>query len=108
MSRQDRRAALNNAERAAVEAQRAAASEAREAALLERSRIARELHDVLGHSLTGIAMQLDLADALATKGRSEEANSAVLRARSIAVDSVTQMREAVHALRDDSQACPKR
>ncbi|MBB4687857.1 sensor histidine kinase [Amycolatopsis jiangsuensis] len=103
MSRQDRAAALVNAERAAVEAQRAAASEAREAALLERNRIARELHDVLGHSLTGIAMQLDLADALATKGRSDEANTAVLRARAIAVDSVTQMREAVHALRDDSR-----
>ncbi|GAA3556212.1 histidine kinase [Amycolatopsis ultiminotia] len=103
MSRKDRAAALENAERAAAEAQRAAASEAREATLLERNRIARELHDVLGHSLTGIAMQLDLADALATNGRSTEANSAVLRARSIAVDSVTQMREAVHALRDDSQ-----
>ncbi|MFF0143829.1 sensor histidine kinase [Amycolatopsis sulphurea] len=104
MSRQDRRDALTNAERAAVEAQRAAASEAREAALLERNRIARELHDVLGHSLTGIAMQLDLADALATRGRSEEANSVVLRTRSIAVDSVTQMRAAVLALRDDSQS----
>ncbi|WP_181772565.1 sensor histidine kinase [Amycolatopsis pittospori] len=93
IARRDRRDALYNAERAAE-------SEAREAALLERTRIARELHDVLGHSLTGIALQLDMADALTTKGRDAEAGDAVRRARSLAVDGIGRMRRAVHELRD--------
>ncbi|MFC3455514.1 sensor histidine kinase [Amycolatopsis speibonae] len=102
IARRDRRDALFNAERAAVEARRAAASESREAALLERTRIARELHDVLGHSLTGIALQLDMADALGTKGRDAEAGDAVRRARSLAVDGIGRMRQAVHELREDA------
>ncbi len=100
IARRDRRNALFNAERAASEARRAAASESREAALLERTRIARELHDVLGHSLTGIALQLDMADALGTKGRDAEAGEAVRRARSLAVDGIGRMRQAVHELRE--------
>ncbi|MBB5856328.1 sensor histidine kinase [Amycolatopsis umgeniensis] len=102
IARRDRRDALFNAERAASEARRAAASESREAALLERTRIARELHDVLGHSLTGIALQLDMADALGTKGRDAEAGDAVRRARSLAVDGIGRMRQAVHELREDA------
>ncbi|OXM47941.1 sensor histidine kinase [Amycolatopsis alba] len=102
IARRDRRDALVNAERAAAEARRAAASESREAALLERTRIARELHDVLGHSLTGIALQLDMADALGTKGRDAEASDAVRRARSLAVDGIGRMRQAVHELREDA------
>jgi signal transduction histidine kinase len=68
ISNRDRRDALRSAQLAAEEAQRATASEAREAALLERGRIAREIHDVLGHSLSGIALQLDMADALRDSG----------------------------------------
>ncbi|MEV7552914.1 histidine kinase [Amycolatopsis sp. NPDC089917] len=102
IARRDRQDALFNAERAAAEARRAAASESREAALLERTRIARELHDVLGHSLTGIALQLDMADALGTKGRDAEAGDAVRRARSLAVDGIGRMRQAVHELREDA------
>lgn len=95
IARRDRRDALLNA-------QRAAASESREAALLERTRIARELHDVLGHSLTGIALQLDMADALTANGRDTEAGAAVRRARSLAVDGIGRMRQAVHELREDA------
>ena len=102
VSRTDRAAALSNAKRAADEARRAAASEAREAALLERGRIARELHDVLGHSLTGIALQLDMADALNENDRRDEATKAMRNARQLAVDSIADMRGAVQALREDT------
>src|SRR5439155_1236579 len=76
-SQRDRIDALRNARLAAEEARRAKESEAREAALIERGRIAREIHDVLGHSLSGIALQLDMADALHDSGRQEEATAAL-------------------------------
>lgn len=101
VSHQERKNALHSARLAAQEARRARESEAREAALLERGRIAREIHDVLGHSLSGIALQLDLADALRQSGRDDEASVAVRRARSLAVDSIGETRRAVHALRED-------
>jgi signal transduction histidine kinase len=98
----DRAAALRNAQQATEQAQRALASESREAALVERGRIAREIHDVLGHSLSGIAVQLDMADALAANDRQEEAFAAVRKARALAVDSISETRRAVHALREDT------
>ncbi|OIV36071.1 two-component sensor histidine kinase [Mangrovactinospora gilvigrisea] len=100
MAARDRHDALTSARRAAEEARRATDSEAREAALLERGRIAREIHDVLGHSLSGIAVQLDLAAALHVRGRDEEAAAAAGRARALAVDSIGETRRAVHALRE--------
>ncbi|HJP74388.1 MAG TPA: histidine kinase [Pseudonocardiaceae bacterium] len=107
ISRRDRVEALRNAQQAAAQAKRAAASEAREAALVERGRIAREIHDVLGHSLSGIAVQLDMADALAANGREEEAVAAIRKARSLAVDSISETRRAVHALREDTLPLPE-
>jgi signal transduction histidine kinase len=106
ISARDRRDAVDNARRAAEEAQRAKESEAREAALIERGRIAREIHDVLGHSLSGIALQLDLADALRDSGRDEQATAAIRRARALAVDSISETRRAVHALREDTLPLP--
>jgi signal transduction histidine kinase len=54
---------------AAESAERAARAEAQAAVLTERSRIARDVHDVLAHSLAGINMQLELADALIDAAR---------------------------------------
>ncbi|MGV9293179.1 sensor histidine kinase [Amycolatopsis sp. NPDC003676] len=102
ISHHDRLDAVRNAQLAADAAQRARESEAREAALVERGRIAREIHDVLGHSLSGIALQLDMADALRDSGRDDEAAAAVRKARAIAVDSINETRRAVHALREDT------
>jgi signal transduction histidine kinase len=102
ISRRYRLDAVHNAGLAMDETRRAAASEAREAALVERARIAREIHDVLGHSLSGIALQLDMADALAASGRGGEAVLAVRKARALAVDSIAETRQAVYALREDT------
>lgn len=107
ISHRDRLEALDSARRAAVAAERARESEAREAALVERGRIAREIHDVLGHSLSGIALQLDMADALHDKGRDEEATAAIRKARALAVDSIGETRRAVHALREDTLPLPE-
>lgn len=47
----------------ASEATLAATDRERQATLAERDRIARELHDVLGHSLTGVSLQIESAAA---------------------------------------------
>jgi signal transduction histidine kinase len=101
LARRQRVDALRTAHLVALETERAAASEAREAALLERGRIARDLHDVLGHSLSGIAIQLDLAQVLRAQGRETEADAAVVRARAIARSGVSETRSAIHALHED-------
>ncbi|HEX3778691.1 MAG TPA: histidine kinase [Pseudonocardiaceae bacterium] len=107
ISNRDRLVAVFNARQAAAQAQRAAESEARAAALEERGRIAREIHDVLGHSLSGIALQLDMADALRESGRVDEATVAIRKARALAVDSISETRSAVHALREDTLPLPE-
>lgn len=107
IARRDRADAIAAAELAAREGRRAAVSEAREAALEERGRIAREIHDVLGHALSGIAMQLEMADALYVGGRDDEANEAVRRARALAVSGIGEARRAIHALREDTLPLPE-
>jgi signal transduction histidine kinase len=64
----------------------------------ERSRIARELHDVVAHSLGVIAVQADAAEAALARDPSLAA--APLRAiRSSARDALDDMRQLLHVLR---------
>ncbi|WP_052395112.1 sensor histidine kinase [Kutzneria sp. 744] len=106
-AQRDRLHAVRSARIAAEESRRARESEAREAALVERSRIAREVHDLLGHSLSWIALQLDMADALRCSGREDEATAAIRKARALAVDSINETSRAVHALRDGALPLPE-
>ncbi|MDT0440322.1 MULTISPECIES: histidine kinase [unclassified Streptomyces] len=87
---------------AAESAERAARAEARTAVLTERSRIARDVHDVLAHSLAGINMHLELADALIDTGDLEKVRAAHNRAQSLVKESLKQAQWTVHALREDS------
>ncbi|MET9217433.1 histidine kinase [Streptomyces sp. NPDC003300] len=101
---------LNRSQRQAVQAviaaaesaERAARAEARTAALTERSRIARDVHDVLAHSLAGINMQLELADALLDTGDLEKVREANDKAHGLVRESLKQAQWTVHALREDS------
>lgn len=80
----------------------AQAEHARAAALDERTRIARELHDVLAHSLGALGVQLELAEALLTERSDVDgAVAAVRRSRRLAVDGLAEARNAVAALRRD-------
>jgi signal transduction histidine kinase len=72
----------------------------RVAALAERSRIARDLHDVLAHSLGGLVLQLDATEALLESGRTDEALARVRSARGLAAAGLEDARGAVAALRD--------
>ncbi|MFJ3671486.1 sensor histidine kinase [Streptomyces sp. NPDC090106] len=87
---------------AAESAERAARAEARTAVLTERGRIARDVHDVLAHSLAGINMHLELADALMDTGDMEKVRAAHNKAQGLVKESLKQAQWTVHALREDS------
>lgn len=74
----------------------------RAAALDERGRIARELHDVLAHSLGALSVQLELAEALlADRNDTAGALDRVRRSRRLAVQGLVEARSAVATLRSD-------
>ncbi|MBW8796664.1 MAG: two-component sensor histidine kinase [Streptomyces sp.] len=97
-----RRRAVVAAIAAAESAERAARAEARTAVLTERSRIARDVHDVLAHSLAGINMQLELADALIDTGDLEKVREANDKAHGLVRESLKQAQWTVQALREDA------
>jgi len=87
-----------------LEQTRLAQSEhARAATLEERGRIARDLHDVLAHSLGALSVQLEVAEALLEeRGDTAGALERVRRSRRLAVQGLTEARNAVAALRADA------
>lgn len=83
---------------AEVEASRHAVREA--AAGEERNRIAREMHDVLAHSLAGLSVQLQAIRAVAGReGAPPALTGPIDRAAQLARDGVQEARAAVGALR---------
>lgn len=88
------------AEQLLAEAQRTREERARAAALDERMRVAREVHDVLAHSLTALAISLETAEVLLDEHRDLTGGlERVRRARALAVDGLAEARSAVTALR---------
>jgi signal transduction histidine kinase len=82
---------------AAREAQLASAADA------ERTRIARELHDVLAHALSGAAIQLQGARRLAEREHAnEDLRAAIERASELVRDGLANARDAVEALRQSA------
>ncbi|GGF15724.1 sensor histidine kinase [Williamsia phyllosphaerae] len=101
MTRRDRSEALRLAREKVEQTERAVASESRAQVLAERARVAREIHDVLAHSLSGVNMQLNLADALLEDGRTDAGREAVAVAQTLVTDGLVEARKAVYALRDE-------
>jgi signal transduction histidine kinase len=76
--------------------------QAQAAAVAERGRIAGELHDVLAHSLSGAAIQLQGARILAERGDAPpEVSQAIDRASELVRDGLSEARQAVGALRGE-------
>jgi signal transduction histidine kinase len=76
--------------------------QAQAAAVAERSRIAGELHDVLAHSLSGAAIQLQGARILADRGDAPpQVSEAIDRASELVRDGLSEARQAVGALRGE-------
>jgi signal transduction histidine kinase len=72
------------------------------AAANERNRMAREIHDTLGHYLTVIHVQLEAARAILGTDP-DRGLLAVTRAQALAKDGLTAVRQSVRALREDAQ-----
>ena len=69
----------------------------------ERARIAREIHDVLAHSLGALGIQLQTVKALLTVHEdTQRALDALAAAQRMAAEGLTETRRAVHALRTDT------
>ncbi len=74
----------------------------------ERTRIAREIHDVLAHSLGALGIQIQTAKAVLTDHRDiDRAVEVLTTAQRMAADGLTETRRAVHALRVDTLPLPE-
>ncbi|AOR31681.1 two-component sensor histidine kinase [Streptomyces fodineus] len=94
--------ARGNAQRLLAQERAARAAEAESAALAERARIAREIHDVLAHSLSAQLVHLEAARLLIENGADRERIlERVVAARGMARDGLTETRQALSALRGE-------
>ncbi|MEL0648604.1 histidine kinase [Pseudoalteromonas agarivorans] len=69
------------------------------AAIAERERIARDLHDILGHSLSSIALKAELANKLNQGERYEQANNEIAQVADLARQLLSDVRNAVSDLK---------
>jgi signal transduction histidine kinase len=99
---QANRVAREQAEERLVQESATRAAREESARLAERGRIARELHDVLAHTLSGLAVQLEGARLLATRtGADPRLIDQLSGAHAMARDGLTGARQVVETLRGD-------
>ncbi len=90
-------AALKEADESKAELKEAYDKLSETAAIEERNRIARDIHDNAGHSMTAVIMQTEAAKLL-IDGSPEEAKAKIISANIQAKNALEQMRESVHLL----------
>jgi signal transduction histidine kinase len=101
--------ANQQAEQLLIELEHSRAAEADAAVLGERQRLAREMHDVLAHSLSGLLIQLDGARILATENPSDPRLPGVIdRAHRLGKSGLEEARRAIGMLRDNELPGPER
>ncbi len=111
IAQEQARAAQARAEDLLIQLRASRDAQAQAAALTERARLAREIHDVLAHTLAGLVLALDTMELL---GRAEEAGpdtlkrmlEQVTRSQRIARDGLADTKRAVAALRGDALPGP--
>lgn len=92
----------DQAELLLAQTQRAHEEQVQIARLQESTRIAREIHDVLAHSLAGLTIALEATASRIEQGaENEEILMRVRRAHELARDGLSETRRAVGALRGD-------
>ncbi|MFF3570152.1 sensor histidine kinase [Nocardia jiangxiensis] len=106
--RRQYRLQIHQTEMLLEQTRRAQQEHARAAALDERARIAREMHDVLAHSLGALTVQLEVAEGLLSeKDDVTAALTHLRRSHRLAQDGLTEARGAVAALREDVPPLPE-
>jgi signal transduction histidine kinase len=97
-----------HAARLLAEAEGSRAAQAQAAGLAERQRLAREMHDVLAHSLSGLMLQLEAARMLAAGDPGDPRLSAAIdRAHHLAKSGLDEARRAIGMLRGDELPGPQ-
>jgi len=97
------------AERLVIELEQSRAAQARAAGLAERQRLAREMHDVLAHSLSGLLLQLEGARMLAAENPGDPRLPQIVnRAHQLGRTGLDEARRAIGLLRDDELPGPER
>ncbi|MGC2485395.1 MAG: histidine kinase [Acidimicrobiales bacterium] len=87
-----------------AELEEARDDQARAAAAEERATIARDLHDVLAHSLSGLSIQLEMVRKLTSNVEvSEDVRAAIDAAAALAKQGLIGARDAVGVLRHNDQ-----
>jgi len=101
------------AEHMLAETQRAREAETHAAALAERARIARDIHDVLAHSLAAVSVNLQAAEGLLTaeslpadNPELAKAVECIDRAGTLTREGLAAARRAILALREDAAPLP--
>ncbi|MEU8802063.1 sensor histidine kinase [Spirillospora sp. NPDC048819] len=101
----NRRAYLRESEERARVAERGRELEARRRAIEERLRIARELHDVLGHNISLINVQATAA-LHGLRREPERAEDALTAIKQASKDTLREMRATLGVLRQVDEAAP--
>lgn len=111
LTRRNYRLRTERAEQMLTQTQRVREAETQAATLAERSRIAREIHDVLAHSLAAVSVNLQAAEGLLGTSEEPEADpdlanaiACLTRAGTMTREGLAAARRAVLALRDDDTA----
>ncbi len=90
-----------------AQTQRSHEEQLRSARLEESTRIAREIHDVLAHTLAGLTIQLEATSSLVEQGADRDTVLArVQRAHALAREGLEETRQAVGVLRGESVSAP--
>jgi len=86
-----------------VEKDRAEVARQRSELLAERNRLGREIHDVLAHTLSALAVQLEAVDSVVESqgAASDEVHQQLQRSKHLVREGLSEARRAVYALRSD-------
>ncbi len=85
------------------------AAQAQAATLAERQRLAREMHDVLAHTLSGLVLNLETARLLSRQaGTDPQVGDAIDRAHRLGKTGLEEARRAIGMLHEDALPGPER
>jgi signal transduction histidine kinase len=103
--RRQQQARAEQAVQLAVARQRGELEHQRAEVLAERNHIAREVHDVLAHTLGALSVQMEALDSLLGDGADAAVlRAAVRRSRRLVVEGLEETRRAVRVLREEPVA----